>query len=37
VRIADEPVLPRPVTRECYQDAYRAYRRLYDGVEHALA
>jgi hypothetical protein len=25
------------VTRECYEDAYRAYRRLYDGVEHALA
>jgi xylulokinase len=37
VRIADEPVLPRPETRECYEDAYRAYRRLYDGVEHALA
>jgi xylulokinase len=37
VRIADQPVLPRPETRECYEDAYRAYRRLYDGVEHALA
>jgi xylulokinase len=37
VRIGDEPVLPRPETRECYEDAYRAYRRLYDGVEYALA
>ncbi|HUA72209.1 MAG TPA: FGGY family carbohydrate kinase [Solirubrobacteraceae bacterium] len=36
VRIADEPVLPQPGTRERYEDAYRAYRRLYDGVEQAL-
>ncbi|HTP18855.1 MAG TPA: FGGY family carbohydrate kinase [Solirubrobacteraceae bacterium] len=37
VRIAPEPVVPRPETRERYEDAYRAYRRLYDGVEQALA
>ena len=37
VRIAAEPILPRPETRECYEDAYGVYRRLYDGVEHALA
>jgi xylulokinase len=37
VRIADDPVLPRPETRESYEGAYRAYRRLYDGVEKALA
>ncbi|MGH2885843.1 MAG: FGGY-family carbohydrate kinase [Solirubrobacteraceae bacterium] len=37
VRIAGEPVLPRPETRECYEDAYGVYRRPYDGVEHALA
>ena len=37
VRIAEEPVLPRPEARERYEDAYRAYRRLYDGVEQALA
>ena len=37
VRIADERVLPLPETRERYEDAYRAYQRLYNGVEQALA
>jgi xylulokinase len=37
VRIDEEPVLPRPQTREAYEDAYAAYRRLFDGVEQALA
>ncbi|HEY1518507.1 MAG TPA: FGGY family carbohydrate kinase [Solirubrobacteraceae bacterium] len=37
VRIDDEPVLPRQQTREAYDTAYDAYRRLFDGVEHALA
>ena len=36
VRVAEELVLPQPETRDRYEDAYRAYRRLYDGVEHAL-
>jgi xylulokinase len=37
VRLADEAVLPRPETAETYGEAYRDYRRLYDGVEGALA
>ncbi len=37
VRIDEEPVLPRHQTREAYDAAYDAYRRLFDGVEHALA
>lgn len=37
VRIDEEPVLPRQQTREAYDAAYDAYRRLFDGVEHALA
>jgi len=37
VRIDEEPVLPQPHTRDAYDDAYGAYRRLFDGVEHALA
>jgi xylulokinase len=37
VRLADEPVLPQDATAEVYEDAYRAYRRLFDGVEHALS
>jgi xylulokinase len=37
VRLADEPVAPRAATAELYEDAYRAYRRLFDGVERALS
>jgi xylulokinase len=37
VRLADPPVMPRAGTAELYDDAYRAYRRLFDGVERALA
>jgi sugar (pentulose or hexulose) kinase len=37
VRLADEPVLPRAETAETYEDAYRAYRRLFDGIERALS
>ncbi len=37
VRLADEPVCPRGETAEIYEDAYRAYRRLFDGVERALS
>ena len=37
VRLADEPVCPRAATSEIYEEAYDAYRRLYDGVEHALS
>jgi xylulokinase len=36
VRLAPEPVRPRPETAETYEAAYRAYRRLFDGVEGAL-
>ena len=37
VRLAEDPVHPRAATAEIYQEAYRAYRRLFDGVEHALS
>ena len=37
VRLAPEPVVPRPEFAETYADAYAAYRRLFDGVERALA
>jgi xylulokinase len=37
VRLADAPVRPRPATADIYEEAYRAYRRLFDGVEHALS
>ena len=37
VRLADQPILPQPETAETYAEAYGAYRRLYDGVEGALA
>jgi xylulokinase len=37
VRLADEPVLPEAETAEVYEDAYQAYRRLFDGVEQALS
>jgi xylulokinase len=37
VRLADEPVCPRPETAQLYEQAYRAYRRLFDGVERALS
>jgi xylulokinase len=35
VRLAEEPILPQPHTAETYAEAYRAYRRLFDGVEGA--
>jgi xylulokinase len=37
VALADEAVLPSPATAELYEDAYRAYRRLFDGIEPALS
>lgn len=37
VRLADAPVCPRAATADVYEEAYRAYRRLFDGVEHALS
>jgi xylulokinase len=37
VVLAPEPVLPRPETFPAYDEAYRAYRRLFDGVEGSLA
>ncbi len=36
VRLADAPVWPRPATADVYEEAYCAYRRLFDGVERAL-
>jgi xylulokinase len=36
VRLADVPVIPRAATAEVYEEGYRAYRRLFDGVELAL-
>jgi xylulokinase len=37
VRLADQPVCPRAETTEIYEEAYRAYRRLFDGIERALS
>lgn len=37
VHLAAEPILPRGATAQIYADAYGAYRRLFDGVEGALA
>jgi xylulokinase len=37
VRLADEPVCPHPGRVAVYEQAYRAYRRLFDGVEQALS
>jgi xylulokinase len=37
VRLAPEPILPRPELAETYTEAHAAYRRLFDGVEVALA
>jgi xylulokinase len=37
VELAAEPVRPRAEHRDTYDDRYRAYRRLFDGVEDALA
>jgi xylulokinase len=37
VRLADEAVVPTPSTARLYEDAYRAYRRLFDGIELALS
>ena len=36
VELAAEPILPRPETFEAYDEAYHAYRRLFDGVEGSL-
>jgi xylulokinase len=33
VRLSAEPIEPRPAVAEVYEDAYRAYRRLFDAVE----
>lgn len=37
VRLAPTPVEPDPGRVDLYQEAYQEYRRLYDGVEEALA
>jgi xylulokinase len=37
VRLADEAIHPQQQTAEVYEEAYRDYRRLFDGVEHALS
>jgi hypothetical protein len=37
VRLSDEPVVPRAATAELYDDAHRAHRRLFDGIERALS
>jgi xylulokinase len=37
VRLADQRVCPRADTAEVYEEAYHAYRRLFDGVERALS
>jgi hypothetical protein len=36
VKLADEPLMPRPSTAALYDEAYGAYRRLFDEVEAAL-
>ena len=37
MRLADAPVLSAAAHRGAYEEAYRAYRRLFDGVERALS
>jgi xylulokinase len=37
VRLANAPVRPRPAAAGVYEEAYHAYRRLFDGVEQALS
>jgi xylulokinase len=37
VHVAAEPILPRPEVAGTYEASYSAYRRLFDGVEEALA
>jgi xylulokinase len=37
VRLAEEAVYPQQETADVYEEAYRDYRRLFDGVEHALS
>ncbi len=37
VATAEEPILPRAANEAVYADAYASYRRLFDGVEGALA
>ncbi len=36
VRLAEEPIVPRDETAAMYAECYRAYRRLFDGVEGSL-
>jgi xylulokinase len=36
VRIAVEPIVPRPANADMYEEAYGAYRRLFDGMEAVL-
>jgi xylulokinase len=36
VRLAVEPIVPQPVNAETYEEAYGAYRRLFDGMEAVL-
>jgi xylulokinase len=37
VKLADEPFVPDPTRRSLYDECYQRYRRLFDGVEGALA
>jgi len=37
VRLASEPVSPSAAAAQIYEEGYRAYRRLFDGVERALS
>jgi xylulokinase len=37
VQLAPEPILPRADVAGLYEESYAAYRRLFDGVEEALA
>jgi xylulokinase len=37
VRLAPEPILPRLEVADVYAEAYASYRRLFDGLEEALA
>jgi len=37
VKLTDQPVWPRADTAEIYEEAYRGYRRLFDGLERALS
>ena len=37
VRLSDDPVCPCPDTADIYEEGYRSYRRLFDGIEQALS